>query len=96
MVSELATLKQYEIPVVILVYNNGSFGVLEEYMHRRYGRQRSMDLVSPDLLVLARSFDIKAERADDLEQLERVFRRSVKWDEPFLVEFRYPLLSLPW
>ncbi len=55
-----------------------------------------MDLINPDLLALARSFDIEAERADDPDQLERILRRNVKWDEPFLVDFRYPLISPPW
>jgi thiamine pyrophosphate-dependent acetolactate synthase large subunit-like protein len=95
-VSELATIRQYGIPIVILVYNNGAFGVLEEYMRRRYGKDGSMDLFNPDLVALARSFDVKAERATDHARLESIFRRMAKWDEPFLVELSHPLLSLPW
>jgi thiamine pyrophosphate-dependent acetolactate synthase large subunit-like protein len=94
--SELATMAAYRIPVVVLVYNNGSFGVLEDSMRRRYGRENSMSLRNPDFVGLARAFDITAERADSPEQLEQVFSRKVKWDRPFLVEFRFPLFPPPW
>jgi acetolactate synthase-1/2/3 large subunit len=93
---ELATVKKYGIPIVILVYNNGAFGVLEDYMRKRYGLPHAMELHNPDFLVLARAFAIKAKRTGSLDGLERIFRRDISWDEPYLVEFRYPLFPPPW
>ena len=93
---ELATVKQYDIPIVILVYNNGAFGVLEDYMRKRYGVSHAMELYNPDFLGLARAFAIKAQRTRSLDGLEHIFRHHISWDEPYLVEFRYPLFSPPW
>jgi acetolactate synthase-1/2/3 large subunit len=93
---ELATVKQYDIPIVILVYNNGAFGLLEDYMRKRYGVSHTMELHNPDFLGLARAFGIKAKRTRSLDGLEHIFRHDISWDEPYLVEFRYPLFSPPW
>ncbi len=96
MLGELATVRQYNVPVVFLIYNNNSFGMLEHYMKQRYALEGSMGLFSPDFLQLARAFDIPAKRADDLDGLREVFVRDIRWDEPFLIEFKCPNFPPPW
>lgn len=94
--SELATVKKYNIPVVFLVYNNNGYGILDEYMVKRYGLEGTMDLSNPDFVKLAQSFGIKAARADSLVELGRVLKEDITWDEPFLVEFNFPVFPPPW
>jgi len=94
--SELATMKKYDIPVVVLIYDNSSFGVLEDFMRRRHGVRDTMGLLNPDFPALAGSFDIKASRAESPEELKRIFLNDITWDEPHVVEFRYPLIDPPW
>lgn len=94
-ISELSTMKKYNIPVVILVYNNGCFGTLEDMMRKRYGKKGSMDLVNPDFVKIARAFDIKAKRTGSAEGLKKILQ-GMRWDEPYLIEFQYPLFSTPW
>lgn len=94
--AELATITQHAIPLVILVYNNMGYGVLEDYMKASYGIEGSMALTNPDFVKLARAFGIKAKRAATLGQLRRIFAKDVRWDEPFLIEFDYPPVPPPW
>lgn len=94
--AELATANQYRIPVTFLVYNNNSFGVLDEYMRKRYGLEHRMDLVNPDFVRLAHAFGVKAARAEDIDGLRSLFLHDVPWDEPFLIEFKYPVFPPPW
>ncbi|MGD0662089.1 MAG: thiamine pyrophosphate-binding protein [Syntrophorhabdales bacterium] len=94
--AELATVKKYGIPVVVLVYDNSSFGVLEDYMRKRHGIAEAMGLSNPDFSALVNSFGIKAARAESLQELERIFLNDVTWDEPYVVEFRFPLFPPPW
>ncbi|MDR2017576.1 MAG: thiamine pyrophosphate-binding protein [Syntrophobacterales bacterium] len=94
--SDLATAKQYNIPVVILVYNSGGFGILEEYMDSSYGIRSSMALANPDFTKLAKSFGIKAKKAGTLDRLKGLFRDDVTWDEPFLIELDLPAFPPPW
>ncbi len=94
--AELATMKKYNIPVVVLIYDNSGFGILEDSMRRRHGIEGAMCLTNPDFSYLARSFGIKAGRAENLEALERIFLKDISWDEPYVVEFQYPLFPPPW
>jgi acetolactate synthase-1/2/3 large subunit len=94
--AELATIKQYNIPLVVLVYNNSSFGILEDYMVSSSGIEGSMALTNPDFVKLARAFGIKAKKATTLTQLKRIFLQNISWDEPFLIEFEFPLFPPPW
>jgi acetolactate synthase-1/2/3 large subunit len=96
MLGELATVRQYNIPVVFLVYNNSGFGILEHYMKQRHGLEGSMRLTNPDFVQLARAFDIPASRVESLEDFRNMFLHHIRWDEPFLVEFKYPDFPLPW
>lgn len=94
--AELATVKQYTIPVVFLVYNNDGFGILENYMRERYTIEGSMTLTNPDFVRLANAFDIEAKRVESLDDLHQAFLHEVGWDKPFLIEFRYPSIPPPW
>ena len=94
--AELATVKAHNIPVVFLVCNNGSFGILEDYMRKRYAIKDYMSLVNPDYVRLASAFDIKGVRVDSLEALREVFLRRITWDEPFLIDFVCPSINPPW
>jgi len=93
---ELAVAKQNAIPVVFLVYNNESYGILERYMKKRHGVKGSMRLANPDFVQLARSFDIPAEKAESVEDLKELFLHRIGWDRPFLIEFKYPDFPPPW
>ena len=95
-IGELSTIQKYKIPVVILILNNNSFGILEDYMNSTYSIKRSMDLHNPDFVKIAASFGVKAKRAKTLRQLKNIFLHHVAWDEPFLLEFSGPVFPPPW
>ncbi len=94
--SELATVKKCNIPVVFLVYNNNSYGVLDEYMAKRCGLEGVMNLSNPDFVKLAQAFNIKALRTQTIDELRRVLREEITWQEPFVIEFDFPILPPPW
>jgi thiamine pyrophosphate-dependent acetolactate synthase large subunit-like protein len=95
-IAELATIKKYNIPVVIFVQNNNSFGILEDLMIERYGKSGVMELKNPDFVKIARSFNIKAKNIKTLDGLKKIFIRDISWDEPYLIEFKSPVLPQPW
>ena len=94
--SELSTIAQHHIPVVILIYNNNSFGILEDYMKVAYAVEGTMSLQNPDFVKVAHAFGIKTKRATTLRSLKSTFIRDVTWTEPFLIEFDYPIVPPPW
>ena len=95
-IAELATIKKYNIPVIILVHNNNSFGVLEDAMIDRYGIAGSMALENPQFVEIASAYGIESRKASTVDGLRRIFTRDITWQEPFLIEFDQPLLPPPW
>jgi thiamine pyrophosphate-dependent acetolactate synthase large subunit-like protein len=55
-----------------------------------------MQLFTPDIVELSRSFGIRAVRAETPEALKQVLLHDVTWEEPFVLEFRCPIFSAPW
>ena len=53
---ELATAVQYDLPILVLVVNNGMYGTIRMHQERRFpGRVSGTDLVNPDFAALARA-----------------------------------------
>jgi len=53
---ELATAVQHDIPVIQLVFNNGSFGTIRMHQERQFpGRTVATDLANPDFAALGRA-----------------------------------------
>lgn len=95
---ELATAAQHDIPVTILLHENGAYGNVKRIQTNRFGAERTIasDLVNPDFDAFGRSFGIHTERADGPEALERALGRAFDHDGPSLVITRTGDVPDPW
>ncbi|WP_416982839.1 thiamine pyrophosphate-binding protein [Streptomyces sp. T028] len=57
-IAELATAKQYGLPVTWLVVDDGGYGILREYMTDTFGATTGTELTRPDYVALAESFGV--------------------------------------
>jgi acetolactate synthase-1/2/3 large subunit len=64
---DLATYAQERLPVLVLVYNDGGYGILRNIQDRQFGERIGVDLGKPDFCALARSLGVEAERVDSVE-----------------------------
>ncbi|SCK36901.1 acetolactate synthase-1/2/3 large subunit [Streptomyces sp. WMMB 714] len=60
--AELATARQYGLPVTWLIVDDGGYGILREYMTDAFGEAVGTDLARPDFVALAESFGVPAVR----------------------------------
>ncbi|MFJ2646466.1 thiamine pyrophosphate-binding protein [Streptomyces sp. NPDC087420] len=60
--AELATARQYGLPVTWLIVDDGGYGLLREYLTDAYGETTGTDLAGPDFVALAESFGVPAVR----------------------------------
>ncbi|MFJ1597797.1 thiamine pyrophosphate-binding protein [Streptomyces sp. NPDC088261] len=60
--AELATARQYGLPVTWLIVDDGGYGILREYLTGAYGETTGTDLPGPDFVALAESFGVPAVR----------------------------------
>ncbi|MFF7096979.1 thiamine pyrophosphate-binding protein [Streptomyces rubradiris] len=57
-IAELATAKQYDLPVTWLIIDDGGYGILREYMTDAFGAPTATELHRPDYVALAESFGV--------------------------------------
>jgi acetolactate synthase-1/2/3 large subunit len=86
---ELATAVQYELPVVVLVVNNGMYGTIRMHQERLFpGRAVGTDLVNPDFVAYAEAFGTYAELAEENADVPTAFERALESGRPALIELR--------
>src|ERR1700761_5812718 len=98
-VQELATAVQYKIGVVILVFNNNSYGNVRRDQRERFeGRIVAADLVNPDFVRLAESFGVGATRVTSPDGFGPALETALADGGPYLIEIEVPRDSevSPW
>jgi acetolactate synthase-1/2/3 large subunit len=78
-IQELATARQYGLRAVLLVVDDGGYGILREYQRDSFGETTAVDLHEPDFVALAEAFGVPAERTDPqglAAALERAFAQK--------------------
>lgn len=84
---EFATAVQHELPIVVLLVNNGMFATIRMHQERQFpGRVIGTDLVNPDFPALARSYGGFGERVERTEDFEAAFERALASGKPALLE----------
>jgi acetolactate synthase-1/2/3 large subunit len=85
---ELATAVQFDIPVVMLVLNDGSYKNVEGILNRAYGgRAIATTLVNPDFVKFAESFGVTARRAKTPAELQKVLRELLAANKPAVIDY---------
>lgn len=85
-VQELATAVQFDIPVIVVVIDNGMFGTIRMHQEREYpGRVSATDLKNPDFAAMALSFGCHAETVRDSADFAAAFARAKDSGRPALI-----------
>lgn len=87
-IQELATIGYYNLPIKIVVINNGHLGMIRQIQHHFYnGRFNTIDLgKNVDFITVARGFGIPGRRIAEGEDPQSGIEAMVKTDGPFLLE----------
>jgi acetolactate synthase I/II/III large subunit len=84
---ELAAAVEAEAPVIVLVWNNRSYGEIKSYMVEQGIAPVGVDLFTPDLVAVARGYGCAAERARDLDHLAELLGAAARGRRaPTLIE----------
>lgn len=93
-VQELSTAVAHGIDVVAIVMNDGAFGNVKRIQQTTYGgRMIGVDLHNPDFVALARSFGMRATKAETPDELRKAMREAFAQGGPALIEI--PVGELP-
>lgn len=91
---ELATLVQYDIPVVVIVANNSGWFAIKDLQHDAYGEaymfgndwMKGESLYSPDFAEVARSFQMASTRIHRKEDVAPALEKALAWGHPYLIQ----------
>jgi len=83
---ELETAVREEVPIVVLIFTDGRFGVIEWNQNRRFGRPAFVEFGNPDLVRLAESFGAAGYRVESADELAPTLRRALAEPRPAVVE----------
>jgi acetolactate synthase-1/2/3 large subunit len=83
---EFATAVQHEIPVVVVILDNGMYGTIRMHQERDYpGRVSATRLVNPDFADYARAFGGHGERVERTEDFAPAFERALESGRPAIL-----------
>jgi acetolactate synthase I/II/III large subunit len=84
---ELATAVQYELPIVVLLVNNGMYATIRMHQERAFpGRVIGTDLRNPDFPALAQAYGAHGERVQRTGDFEAAFERALASGKPAVLE----------
>ena len=86
---ELSTAVRYELPIVIIVVDNGMYGTIRMHQERDYpGRISGTELENPDFAAYARSFGAIGETIEKTEDFPAVFDAALNAEKPTLIHLK--------
>ncbi len=86
--NELATAVSYNIPVVIVLMNNGSLGMVRQWQTIFYEKRYSSTVLKrkTDFVKLAEAFGAKACRVKTIDEFGTAFKTAMNNDGPYLID----------
>ncbi|VAV99332.1 Acetohydroxy acid synthase [hydrothermal vent metagenome] len=86
-IQELATAVQYDIAVVVIVFNNSAYGNVRRDQQQRYDNHiMGADLQNPDFVKLAEAFGVTGYRATSPAELRPLLEKALALGKPAVIE----------
>lgn len=86
--NELATVEYYHVPVIIVLFNNRTLGMVRQWQNLIYGKRFSQTDLDrgPDFMKLADAYGIGGARATNQKEFEEAFRQALASEKPWLID----------
>ncbi|MBQ8178005.1 MAG: biosynthetic-type acetolactate synthase large subunit [Clostridia bacterium] len=86
--NELATAVKYNVPVVVLIFNNGVLGMVRQWQTLFYNKHYSNTVLErkTDFVALAKAFGADGAKAQNIDELDSVLKIAFETDGPFVID----------
>lgn len=86
--NELATAVSYNVPIVILILNNGVLGMVRQWQTLFFDKHYSNTVLDrkTDFVGLAKNFGANGERAVTIEELDRALTGAFRSGGPYVID----------
>ena len=88
--NELTTAVTYNVPIVILLMNNGVLGMVRQWQTLFFNKHYSNTILDrkTDFVALARAFGADGEAVDTVAALDKAFEHAFSCDGPYVIDCR--------
>ncbi|MDR1576952.1 MAG: biosynthetic-type acetolactate synthase large subunit [Deltaproteobacteria bacterium] len=92
-IQELATVRNYNLPIKILVVNNGCLGMVRQWQKFFFNSRYSQTVFNwnPNFTALGQVFDIPGQRVDNPNQVEKALKTFLAAKGPSLLDLIVPI-----
>ncbi len=88
--NELGTAVRYNVPVKIILLNNGVLGMVRQWQNLFYSKRFSGTTLekATDFVKIAEGFGARGIRVENNGQVEEALKQAMEWDGPVVIDFR--------
>lgn len=85
---EIGLLKEFNLPVKVVIVNNGALGMVRQWQELFYDERYSQSLmpIQPDFVKLAEAYGVKGVRITNLDEAGDVLAEVLNSDEPVIID----------
>ncbi|NCF34664.1 MAG: hypothetical protein GWP50_13990 [Proteobacteria bacterium] len=84
--TELATCAQYQVPLIICVFNDSGYGVLRWLQQNRFGRINETDLGKVAFAQMAQSMGVPGQRVSNVDEFAAAMDKAMSAPGPYLID----------
>ena len=86
--TELSTIAYYGIPVIVVIFNNGTLGMVRQWQTLFFGHRYSQTTLDrgPDFMKLAEAYGLEGTRVETMEAFTQAFEQAYRAGRPCLIE----------
>lgn len=82
---EMITAVQEDTPIIILLFDDGGYGILKYYQQAAYGRKTGVDLQNPELVMMAQSMGFESEKVTSVEDFDKGLNNAIASKKPYMI-----------
>lgn len=83
---ELATCREHNIPLKIIIMNNSYLGMVRELQEKIYNRRYQVEMINPDFTKIAEAYDLFAVRVSRKEELIPALEKAINHQGTAIVD----------
>jgi len=86
--TELSTIAYYDIPVIVVIFNNGTLGMVRQWQTLFFGHRYSQTTLDrgPDFMKLADAYGLEGTRVDNIDDFAAAFEKAYAAGKPCIIE----------
>lgn len=86
--TELSTIAYYRLPVIVVIFNNGTLGMVRQWQSLFFGHRYSQTTLDrgPDFMKLADAYDLPGTRVRTMEEFSAAYAKAYAECRPCIIE----------